>query len=388
MGELMLKRIFLVFTALLLCLNFMPKVSVAAPNVNELKTYLASIGMTEKELNDHLEYYYDESIQSFSSIDELKDLIGEPLNEQILQEIVEFYSFKDEADLKAFLVENGEMDEAETIYDVYHFTNALDEAISFYMGTPITDENLKDLLGDYEMTYDELIQLLEENGDSLDNYEFIEDLEDAILTYSGDMFGDVFSEIFKEIGITDDELEKLLNHLMSIDLDEKAEQRLEKISEQMMAIGDFESESDLTEEQVQEILNAYQEMLSIFQLNTKFYLVKGSEKKTITLNELAQLESANGYNLLIELYDLNGNLLADMILTPEVFGSDIIKDTAQKIDKVEKTIIKPHAKPIKKTINGGKLPNTAGHYGDYLLGGFVMILIGIILFRRWRVMKI
>ncbi|PTY84673.1 processed acidic surface protein, partial [Heyndrickxia sporothermodurans] len=123
---------------------------------------------------------------------------------------------------------------------------------------------------------------------------------------------------------------------------------------------------------------------NIFKLNTKFYLVKGSDKKPISLNELAQLTSTNGYNLLIEIYDNNGKLLADLILTPDMFGSELIKDTAEKVKKVEKAI----TTPMKKTVRGGKLPNTAGHYGDYLLGGLLLLAMGIFLFRRWRSINI
>ncbi|GIN88169.1 hypothetical protein J6TS2_45550 [Heyndrickxia sporothermodurans] len=378
-----MKKIFVLIAAILLCFNMLPKISLATPNKDELKTYLESIGITEKELNDHLEYYYDESIKSFSSIDDLKKVIGEPINNNNFKQILTKYDFKDEAEVKAFLVENGDMEKGDSIYEVYHFTNALDEAISFYIGTPITDKNLKELLNDYDMTYEELLDLLKKNEDSINNYQYIEDLEDAIITYSDDMFTDVFTEIFKEIGITDKEIENLMNHFMSIKMDESAEQKLEKISERMMAIGDFESESDLSNEQIQEIVNAYQEMLSIFQLHSKFYLVKGSEKKPVTLNELVNMKSTNGYNLLIELYDYNGKLLADIIITPDLFGSEIIKKTVGKIEKVEKTV----AKPIKKTIRGGELPNTSGFYGNYLLAGFVMLLLGLFMFRKWRAMN-
>ncbi|QQZ10558.1 processed acidic surface protein [Heyndrickxia vini] len=375
-----MKRFLLFIAVVFLCFTTLPKISFAAPNKTELQTYLESIDMSEKDLNEHLEYFYNTSIQSFSTVNDIKKLVGEPLSESNLQNLIKKYQFKDESDVKNFLVKNGEMEKNDNIYDVYHFTNALDDAISFYIGTPITDKNLNELLKEYDMTYDEMVDLLKSNGDSIDNYEFIEDLEDALISYSDDSISDIFSGIFEEIGITDEEVGNLLNHFMSLNLDENTEEKLNKLSERMMALGDFESKSDLSEKEINEIVNVYQELLGIFELNTKFYLVKGSDKKPISLNELAQLTSTNGYNLLIEIYDNNNKLLADLILTPDMFGSEIIKDTAEKVNKVEKVI----TKPMKKTIKGGKLPNTAGHYGDYLLGGLILMAIGIFMFRRWR----
>ena len=49
------------------------------------------------------------------------------------------------------------------------------------------------------MSYEELIELLSSNGDSIDQYKYIEDLDNAILAYTDD--SEIFSDIFKEIGI-------------------------------------------------------------------------------------------------------------------------------------------------------------------------------------------
>ncbi|MCM3237335.1 processed acidic surface protein [Heyndrickxia oleronia] len=377
-----MKKFFLFITAFIVCLNFLPSLSLAASFEEELMSYYEDIDMSEEELNDFLEYFYDENIDSFSSVAELKEFLGEPINNENLQKLILEYQFKDEADLKDFLVENGEIDKEDNLNNIYRFINTLDETISFYIGTPITKENLKTLLEDYDMSYEELIELLSNNGDSIDQYQYIEDLDNAILAYTDD--SEIFSDIFKEIGITDDEVENLLNHFMSIDMDEKMEQKLEAISERMMAIGDFDSETDLSDDQIQEIIQAYQEILALFKLDAKFYLVKGTDKKPITLNELTKLETTNGYNLSIELYNYNGDFLADMMISANLFGSELITDTINKVEKVEKSI----TTPVKKTIKGGKLPNTAGHYVDNIFGGLAMLIVGSLMLRRWRTKKI
>ncbi|OOP69520.1 processed acidic surface protein, partial [Heyndrickxia oleronia] len=130
-----MKKIFLFITAFIVCLNFLPSLSSAASFEEELMSYFEDIDMSEEELNDFLEYFYDENIDSFSSVVELKEFLGEPINNDNLQKLIVEYQFKDEADLKDFLVENGEIDKEDNLNDVYRFINTLDETISFYIGT-------------------------------------------------------------------------------------------------------------------------------------------------------------------------------------------------------------------------------------------------------------
>ena len=116
--------------------------------------------------------------------------------------------------------------------------------------------------------------------------------------------------------------------------------------------------------------------MDIFQLKAKYYLVKDGEKTTLSLNELLVLEKTNGADLLVELYSTSGNLLADIIITAEMFGSELIIEDVQEIAKPITNPVKNPPKKVNRTIKGGKLPNTAGNYAGGILAGLLLIGIG------------
>jgi processed acidic surface protein len=118
-------------------------------------------------------------------------------------------------------------------------------------------------------------------------------------------------------------------------------------------------------------------------LKVKFYLVKEYERKTVSLDTIITMELPNGYDLVIELYDLQGNLLMDMILTAEMFGSELIKETGEDLKQVEK-VVKTMPEIKSKTVKGAKLPKTASSYPVNILLGLMIVVIGFILFRKWK----
>jgi len=66
--------------------------------------------------------------------------------------------------------------------------------------------------------------------------------------------------------------------------------------------------------------------------------------------------------LLIELYNQEGVFLADIILTADLFGSDLLDHIGDKLEVI-KTVPKEKGaiKDVVNTVNRGKLPNTAGN---------------------------
>jgi len=134
---------------------------------------------------------------------------------------------------------------------------------------------------------------------------------------------------------------------------------------------------------MEEIVYLFNEMMDIFQMDAKFYLTKDGVKKPITIEELMVLETTNGADLLIELYNKQGKFLADFIITNEMFGSDLINGEIGKVTKTVKAAPKVENK-TGKTIKGGKLPNTAGNYAEGVLMGMGILFAGagLLLFRR------
>jgi processed acidic surface protein len=380
-GNKKVKKFQQILLAVILLVGCFPAVGNAvAPD--ELKVFLTENNWTEEDLDSYLEYYYDMSLKDFSTIAELKETLGEPITEENLQILIKDYEFQNEEDLVAFLIENGEMEEGDNIRDVFRYIDALDDTVYYYTeesGNPITDENLKELLEDYDLTIQELKDLLAKNDDSLDNYETIEDLDMAVALYLG---GNGIEDMVSQIGITENEILAMMSHFESLNLDEATvNEKMASIQKRLEPFIGLETASELTTGQAAELVSIVEEIFNIVDLEPKFYLVKGSKKKPVTMNGLVKMKDAQGYGLLIELYNKKGKLLADVLFPADMLNSELIGETVKDVKKIE-TAVKGTKEKQPRTIKGGKLPNTAGHYLEWVLVGSLLILVGVIFYRK------
>ncbi|HSP23214.1 MAG TPA: processed acidic surface protein [Planococcus sp. (in: firmicutes)] len=408
-----MKRLFLLILSAALMFGFLPASAFAMEADDKgFDEFLKEIQWEKSAYIDYLESK-DYSLENFESADDL----GLPITEETIQSVLTEFELS-RSELNALLVENGDIEEGQDVLDTdwYLFTEDLSDGINFYLngGTKITDENLQELIEYYEFeSKEELESFLNEQGDTIENYEFIEDLEYAVddYIYGYDEEYDIEVDIegmFTELGLTLEELERLEAHLMTLDFENPAFQdRATALADRMMMIEEFESADELTAEQISELIAIYTEMLDLLNLDTKYYLIKGSEKLPITLATLLTLETVDGYDLLVEVYNTQGTFLADFILTNDLFGSDIIKETGEDIKVVEEEVTeevkeeknvvvappalktpgkKSEKAPVKKTVKGGKLPKTASDYLPNALFGLAIALAGVALFRRSKAM--
>ena len=372
----------LLVVGLMLFTYLKPAVGFAVTDEAALKAFVQEEGFTSvEEFEDFYEYYFLEELSDVKTVDELKEILGARITNKNVEELIVSYGYGSKQELIDELIEYGDMEEGSTLEETFIYINALDMHLDYYQSpdlTPITDENLQALLDDYEITREELNAILDEMGESLANFTYIEDLDLFLMDYFYDdeeFMEDLLSEIagdFAEIGLTEED-ETILDRLFALE-------------DRVNQLPDFESSDDLTEAQMNEIVSVFNEILNIFQLNAKYYLVKGDSKQPITLNELMHLETTNDADLLIELYNLQGEFLADLLFTAELFGSDVIKGEVGKVIKPitevkeeKKNPVKKPVKPVKKvtkTENGGKLPNTAGNYTEGILLGAAIAGLG------------
>ncbi|WP_075619570.1 processed acidic surface protein [Paenisporosarcina indica] len=260
-----------------------------------------------------------------------------------------------------------------------------------YMGPVIKSDhsNLNIIYEDLELNEQQLIDILLENGKIIEDYIYVDDLYftvlDSQMEYElpdpEDIVGDM-DDVMKEIDLTDEEIENLMNHLLSIESELNSPEvgdRLMSIAERMMGI----DPENPTEEQISDVGNAFEELLSIFKMKAEFYIVYGDTTTPVSMGELMQMEVLDGDYLLIKLFDLNGILLADL-----KFTSDDIKEVPENIAEItdiakeevnaEKTPVRP------QTIKGGKLPATDSNNLDGALAGAVLFGFGLFLYRRVR----
>ncbi|WP_332628504.1 processed acidic surface protein [Halalkalibacter flavus] len=386
------------FMSLLVVLGLVvsPLYSFAAVDETELQDYLNEVGLTKVELEEYLDFY-GFTLDEFYDLEDLTSFLGPVLTEENLADLLAEHGLTLE-EATALLILNGELEEGQAILDVYTFVDDLDIDLYYYNLTPITDENLQELLDFYDLTMEELISLLEEHGDSLERYEYIEDLdwtvEYYLFYYDEDIDFSEIDDLFDQLGLTYEELDRLFEHFLTLDFENPAFlDRLEKLADRMMAFENFDEVSDLTPAQIAELLDIFTQLLDLFEIDVKFYLVKGNEKKPVSLSTLMTMTSTDGYGLLIELYNKQGEFLADLLFTADMLGSDIIVETGKDLKKTEKVIVKQtekkpapaEKKPITKTEKGAKLPKTASNYLVNAASGLAVALAGFAIYRRFRV---
>ncbi|SDZ97436.1 processed acidic surface protein [Thalassobacillus cyri] len=330
-----MKRLLSLVFAVVMIVSSFPGHSFAAINQGELDRYLTEIQWTEEELETYLWEYYDLVINDFEAIEELKEFLG-PI---------------------------------------------------------ITEESLQELLDTYGLTREELDEILADYGETVDDYTFIDDIEFFLIEETIDFN---YEGVFNEFGLTEDELDRLFVHLESLD-SEAMKAKLDTLYDRLMAFEDFESATELTAGQIAELLSIMQEMLDLFKMDAKLFLVTSGEEKVVTLADLLQMTEAEGYDLRVELYNLQGEFLADFILTGEMFGSELLKETAKDLPAVEQvaeskqSADKPAVKKqesasaaVAKTVKGGELPDTDGGYLLNMLIGLGTMGIGVWAVRRFR----
>ncbi|MBA2871584.1 processed acidic surface protein [Anoxybacillus calidus] len=401
---------------------------------SSFQNYLNEIGMTQAELEEYLSYD-GYTLDDFQNVEELRAELGDLLTEENLQTLLIDYDLTEE-ELKEMLVEYGELEPNEEITDAFKFYNDLEEYVDFMLsedGTPITEETLSEFLQEQDMTKEQLIELLENHGESLEDYTYIEDLAASVEYYNSltpiteetlkeflDTIGLSRQQLeqllaenddslenyttveelsmsvmfymmpdFDELGLTDNEIENLLNHFFTLNVeDPQFVSELEKLGERLETISlyNFDGVNDLSPAQVTEIADVMHDMLDLFELDVKFYLMKDGKKTPLSFASLLKMESTNGYDLFIEIYNKQGDLLADMTLTAEMFDSDLFEEVSEDLEKSSKIVkLEKISKPVKSTIKGGKLPKTASPYMQNMIIGVVLAAAGAFLFRTRKI---
>ncbi|MCT4477025.1 processed acidic surface protein [Peribacillus frigoritolerans] len=467
-----MKKLWTILVSFTLLISLFPQLASAAPSKNfeqDLTKYLKEVSLvrgfqvTKDDIETSLSFY-DESIKNFESIGDLKEALGEVIKADLsnLDAIYDDYNLTNES-LINLLHENGEE------LDDYIFIWDLDEAVYFYTeegdferdpnfdkelvnylakvskerGFQVTKEDieaslelydfsleefesveeLSEFLGDvikadlsnldyfnenYGLDKQALLQMLEENGENINDYIYIDNLEETVWNLTGGgIDGEVAEDILpifeQELGLTEEELQRLEDHLMSLEdhlSNPETVKQLEELGNRMMAFEEFDVATELTAEQIAEMASIYEELLSIFKLNVSYSLVKSGSESPVSLLDLMKLEELKGANLNIMIYNTDGKFLADLLITGEMVDSDTLTNAGGQIKEsakeVQKTIEKaPIAKPVKQkistnttseqqTVKGAKLPNTASDYLPSALLGLFLVLIGSLMYRKIR----
>jgi processed acidic surface protein len=229
----------------------------AAPPENELNEYLAGIGWTKQDLMDYLDYY-EIPLDDYSTVEELKEVLG----------------------------------------------------------TPINSKNFQDLLGKYGLTEKEFNDLMDHFGDSKTEYKFIEDLDASLEFYvNNDEYMAETESGLAEFGITEEESERFNNYLEAVE--EKNKDQLDQIATNdtlWEKFSNVEDPSQISEEEVDEMVRILDEITALYEIKVN-YQVDG---KPATLKDLLKMQETPN-SLSASVYDLSGNLLIDFTIPKEFF---------------------------------------------------------------------
>ncbi|WP_108671600.1 processed acidic surface protein [Peribacillus acanthi] len=332
-----MKRTFAIIFASLLVFSFnLP--AFAAVNETELSEYVATIPMTVEELEEYLAAY-GLSTADFESTEELIEFLGEPLTEESLNVLLNDYEMTYD-ELRALLVEYGEIEESDKIEDHFYFVSDVEEFIFMEQGFGEFDE------------------------------EMLTEMDD----------------IFSEMGMTEEEFTRLFEHLGKvIEADPTIFEQMDAMSEQMMGLEEFETATELTPDQIAELMSIFDQIKALLQLDFQFYLEKDGVKTPISMAALMEIQDPNGASLFVEIYDTEGNLLLDALFTPDMLGSEIITETGEQIQNVTAQVASVQEKA--KTVKGAKMPETAGNYGVTLMFGLALVTASGLIARRAKAIK-
>ncbi len=376
-----MKKLGAILLSFLLFVGVFPTSSFAAASTfdADFNKYLKSVSQTRgfEVTKDDVEYslsLYDDSLENYDTIADLEDFLGEPIAADLhnVQDVYADFDL-DKTSLNALLKENGQS------LDDYVYLDDLYEDVGFYL-----------------------------EGD--DWYEDDESYDEEDASYDDELLSEedlsgLLSFMQSELGLTSEELNRIEAHFTSLEdelSNEATLNRLDQLGERLAAFEDFDTATELSADQIAELMSIYKEMLSIFHLDAKFALVQGGNERPLSLTDLINLEELKNASLKISLYTTDGKFLADMVITGDMFNSDIITDTGKEVEKSAEAVAKPaqaqkpavekKQEPVKKqtngavqkTVKGGKLPETASNYVTNTLIGLVLVAAGFVLFRKVR----
>ncbi|MED4463602.1 processed acidic surface protein [Metabacillus fastidiosus] len=308
----------LICSILLLLILFQYEVS-AAPSSVEVNKLLQEIGWTNNDLQRYLDFY-EVSLEDYATIDDLKNELG----------------------------------------------------------TPITESGLNALFSDYQMSRQDVNDLFSEFDDSLENYFFIEEVEETMdfyLNYDENM--EEYNEFLSMIGLTEEEIERLVNHFTALD-EATLEREMEAITSRLDSFLNIEDITELTQAQQDELVSILQDTMKAFHLETKFFLVDKNGKQTaISFSELLNMKEPYGNDLLIQLYSTEGKFLLDVLLSENMLNSDFLMELGQNVANAD-----DFTRGLTNKQNN-RLPDTASPFGLYITAGLLLILFGTII-RKWR----
>jgi len=451
-----MKKLGILLLALLMLVGVLPSAAFAAEStsnnldltnyLNEVSTTrgyevskddidlsLANYGMTTDDFNtvDEIKSYLGEVINADSSnlnsiyenyeldqttLPQLLNEYGEELNDYVFLNDLDYaldlysYSFQQEADfntkLAAYLADvstvrgfdvteeyiNSYLSEYSTSTDDFETVSDLSEYLGDVMRADLS--NLDYLYTNFGMDEQALLQLIEENGKTINDFVYIDQLEALIWPSLGGNYSAIdpamIMDILKQLDLTEEELQNLEAHFLSItDYLSSAEvqAQLEQVVNRMMELSGTLIEKGTADEnykpsdaEIAEFASIYEELLTMVKLKVVFSLSIEGVDTPYSVEELMKMDETDikDTDIKIAFYNDNSELLADLVVTSEFLNSKlggIIEEVDDAVNIENDSV---------QTVKGGQLPKTASNYIPNALLGLLIAIVGILIYRKVR----
>ncbi|GAB2537673.1 processed acidic surface protein [Gracilibacillus alcaliphilus] len=450
-----MRKAAVILIALILFIAVLPSAVSAQPSNAELTNYLNKVSkergftVTQADLERSLNLY-DATLDEFN-IEDLEYFLGDVIQADgsNLISLYQDYQLK-KADVETLLKKNGQTIDEFIFVDNLYFTiddlrerePDFDQKLESYLeqvsqtrGFTVTNEQIASSLSLYDaslddfktvtelsdflnevikadlsnlpdyfaMSLEDILQIMEENNLDINDYIFLDDLAndlDGFIYWEDDFIDLAF--FMEQYDLTEEELIRLEEHILSIP-DITSDETIERIldlSYRLMDFADFETVTELAPAQVAELLSIYKEFISIFELKTEFMLVRDGAEEPLSLEDLLSLTELVNASLKVNIYNLQGDFLADLIITGEMVDSDALHETGGSLNEVispishtitsvekevitaptvierEKTEKETPAIEAAITETENRLPDTATNYANYALIGLILLLAG------------
>lgn len=266
--------------------------------------------------------------------------------------------------------------------------------LSDFLGDIIAPDlsNISTIYEEYGLTEETLNKLLADNGETVSDYIYVNDLSSAVYFYQNpsesdttgkeDMVNELLPVILDKIDLTEEELTRLKDYFTSLEdymASEEVQAKYTGLNNRMTELMKAAIAGEKTDEQLTaEMASIYDEFLPLMKLKANITLVKDGAEKEISLADLFAMGNLEKDAVVkIALYSTDSQLLADFSISGDMFEEDVQDITSDVIDTVDS----PSKQTYKATtVKGGKLPKTASNDITYASFGLLAAIAGVLMY--------
>ncbi|MCA1032679.1 processed acidic surface protein [Bacillus timonensis] len=245
------------------------------------------------------------------------------------------------------------------------------EELSAFLGSPVNDKTLGQLLAKYELTEKQLNVLLTGFGESVKDYLFLKDLDTAVGFYvnHAEVLRDA-EKMLAKIGMTEEEIDNLFQHMLTLDQSLLGE-KMGTFNTRLEPFFSYNSAKKLTDQEKTELQTLYEEMIATFNLRPVYFVISNGTKQSISFNDLLKQDTLADKILIVELKDKKGEVVVDMQFEGGKLTANAMVEHGEQILNVAGI-----ASEMNVSLQGQKAPNTASPYGLNMIVSSIMLLLG------------